>query len=229
MPFAAAFSPSFIPTSGSLIHNRVQTITASNHVVQVHRAVDVCTGPSSTQLYNLPPKEDAEGDDILDEGGNNAVKDGFDREHFDPVMTAQIEKAKQLLNAAKKKQEDAETGAGEAAAAAEDAAAVPFFATTSRAAAGEKIKATLASGDIVADGETMASLSAAEPWENRSLSQMFDSESRIDYDGESVEERTNTMADRDVGASIYGLRRSLRTEDFMKVFDKRNYFIGDLD
>jgi hypothetical protein len=177
-------------------------------------------------LYNIPPKEDAEGGDNPSKGEDN---DGFDREHFDPAMTAQIEKAKQLLNAAKKKQKDAETGVGEAAEAAEDAAAVPFFATTSPAAAGEKIKATLASGDIVADGETMASLAAEEPWENRSLSQMFDNEGRIDYDGESVEDRTNTMADRNVAASIYGLRKSLRTEDFLKVFDKRNYFIGDLD
>ena len=60
----------------------------------------------------------------------------------------------------------------------------------------------------------------------------------MDYDGNTDEDATNddgtgktssSLADRDVASSIYNLRKMLRNEDFMKVFDSRNRFIGELD
>ena len=37
------------------------------------------------------------------------------------------------------------------------------------------------------------------------------------------------LADRDVVASIWNLRKTLHNDDFVRVFDKQNRFIGDLD
>jgi len=143
-------------------------------------------------------------------------------------ISTQIAKAKQLLNDAKKKKRGTGDRAMNAKSEEEEAAKVPFFASSPRR--DNKIKSFLKGGEIIADGETMATLSASEPWERRSLSQMFDNEARIDYDGNVVEEeKTNTLAGRDVGASIYNLRKKLQTEDFKKVFNQKNFFIGDMD
>ena len=80
----------------------------------------------------------------------------------------------------------------------------------------------------------MALLSKSEPWEIRSLSQLtFQEEATLDYDGNTTAEEssssTSTLADRDVASSIYNLRKMLQNEDFRKVFDSRNRFIGELD
>jgi len=193
----------------------------------VHLAV---TRHSSTQLYSLPSKGDNKGDNILDDGDDNVIEDKFDRKLFNPDMTAQIEKAKQLINDAKKKQEETDERAANPKAEEEETTQTPFFAAKSDTADPDKIKSFLESGEIIADGETMASLSASEPWERRSLSQMFDNESETDYDGNVVEgKKKNTLAERDVGASIYNLRKKMQTEDFLKVFNRKQYLIGDLD
>lgn len=161
-------------------------------------------------------------------------------------MASQIIKAKQLINDAKKKQKDQEEAAAKAAAAAEsagdddvdddtaeietpkeqDKAKLPFFASS----ASRKIKSTTESGEIIADGETMASLSKSESWEKRSLSQMFDREARQDFDGNTVEvPQTDgkTLADRDIAASMYNLRKSLQLQDFKRVF--KGFIVGDVD
>lgn len=187
-------------------------------------------------MYDLP-EGDLDKDDKDDLDNDHA----FDAENFDPAMAAQIKKAKQLIDDMKKKQKSQEEAAAAAAAvegapagseddlaeskAENDEAKLPFFATKS------KIKSKNESGDIIADGETMASLSASEPWEQRSLSQMFEREDREDFDGNVVPATTDarTIADRDMAAGIFGLRRKLQTEDFFKVFNPRNRFIGDLD
>lgn len=157
----------------------------------------------------MSPKEDFEGHVGLD-------------------MSTQIEKAKQLLNDAKKKKAGTSDRATDAKSEEEEAAKVPFFASSPRR--DNKIKSFLKGGEIIADGETMAILSASEPWERRSLSQMFDNEARIDYDGNLVkEEKANTLAGRDEGASIYNLRKTLQTEDFKRVFNQKDFFIGDIN
>ena len=84
----------------------------------------------------------------------------------------------------------------------------------------------------------MTTLSNSEPWELRSLSDIgFESEARSDYDGNVVEVDLNgdvvkggqTLAERDLAASIYNLRKVLQNEDFKNVFDPRNRFIGEVD
>lgn len=130
---------------------------------------------------------------------------------------------------------------------------LPFFAMVTNDAAAatvvasdivhksKKIKSTTSSGSIIADGESMTQISHSEPWARRSLSDMFVREARTDYDGnvivvqgceegeENMDKVGSVLADRDVVASIWNLRKTLQNEDFNKVFDSRNRFIGDLD
>jgi hypothetical protein len=65
----------------------------------------------------------------------------------------------------------------------------------------------------------MAKLSEEEEWESRSLLEVFQNER-----GPAKEHK---LADRDVAASIFNLRRVLQTEDFQRIFDQRNRFIGE--
>lgn len=201
----------------------------------------------STYLFSkndLFPKDEFDKDDFLDEDD-----DEFDSSKYDPAVAAQIRKAKKLISDAKKTQKANEEAAAKAAKAAADGdeadestlekeekapkTPLPFFASKSSTPDAKKIKSKTKSGEIIADGEEMASLSKSEPWERRSLSQMFERESRTDYDGNLVEgeqiDPKKVLADRDMAASIYGLRKKLQNDDFMKVFDKRNRFIGDVD
>jgi hypothetical protein len=71
----------------------------------------------------------------------------------------------------------------------------------------------------------MAELSEKEQWEARSLLEVFESE--IDDSGDVYATTSNRLADRDVAASIYNLRKHLHTEDYKIIFDKRNRFIGE--
>ena len=180
-------------------------------------------------------------------------------ERYDPDVAAQLRKARQLLddvakkNSMKKKEDEEgseiiSSGSTQAVTASSSssssASALPFFAarasSSSTTTNSKKIKSKTQTGSIIADGESMAILSKSEPWEIRSLSQLkFREEATLDYDGNTDEDATNedgtgkttssSLADRDVASSIYNLRKMLRNEDFMKVFDSRNRFIGELD
>jgi hypothetical protein len=78
-------------------------------------------------------------------------------------------------------------------------------------------------GLITTDGELMAELSELDEWEVKSLMDVFESEStngRHDDNGKSI-------ADRDVAASIFNLRMNMMDKDYRRVFDKRNFFIGE--
>ena len=81
------------------------------------------------------------------------------------------------------------------------------------------------SGLIRADGDKMAQRSEAEAWERRPLTEVFDNELEKEDDVYSV--ASQQLADRDVAASIFNLRQQLQTEDYQKIFDKRNRFIGE--
>lgn len=220
----------------------VGAFSPSNHVVsragvlsdQRNNIVQTRVVPRhSTQLYNLFPKDDLfpktdfDRDPFLDED------DGL--EGFDPAMAAQIRKARQLLNDSKRKQREQEEAVAKAAESGEESAkSLPFFAakslTSSASQNAQKIKSKNESGEIIADGETMASLSKSEPWERRSLSQMFDKEKGEDYDGNEVDpDLQRALAERDIASSIYNMRKYLQNEDFRKVFDSRNRFIGDVE
>jgi len=245
IPLAAAFSPS--PSGVVCVRPMYKTKTPS----PLTTSAAVTTSTRSTKLHNLFPKDDFERDDFLDDDEDD--NDGIDTSNFDPALAAQIRKAKQLLNDAKKKQKSKEEAAAKAAARAEAAAemndgappppspepdmgtALPFFATksftASAAQTSQKIKSKRSNGEIIADGETMASLSKSEPWEKRSLAQMFEKEARMDYDGNLVDPNASSsgLDDKDVARSIYNLRKRLQNDDFRRVFDDKNRFIGEVE
>jgi len=172
---------------------------------------------------------------------SKADDDDADLENYDPNVAAQIRKARQLLRDAKKKMQTT-TATEEESQKETEASSLPFFAQKSFTATAfensQKIKSKTKSGEIIADGDTMTTLSNSEPWELRSLSQIgFQSEDRVDYDGNVVEVDLNghvkgvnkALADKDVAMSIYNLRKTLQNEDFKMVFDSRNRFIGEVD
>lgn len=183
----------------------------------------------STRLYNLPPKDDGDVEDLS---------------RYDPEVAAQIRKARQLVRESKLKMEKerkaaelAATVNGDTNGAAADrskeevadpaAAPLPFFAA--QGTSPEKIKSKT-KGGVIADGEKMASLSKSESWEKRSLSQMFAKEKRIDFDGKLVEnDEGKAIADKDVAMAIFNLRKQLQNDDFKKVFNSRNPFIGEVE
>jgi hypothetical protein len=80
-------------------------------------------------------------------------------------------------------------------------------------------------GLITADGEKMAALSEEEEWEARSILRVFDGE--LDGTEDVYSMASEQLASRDVAASIWGLRRSLHIADYLKIFDKKNFFIGE--
>lgn len=106
--------------------------------------------------------------------------------------------------------------------------AVPFFAHAGKTAVSRdgvvKTK-NEETGLVTADGERMAAISEEEDWEARSLSEVFQSEISEDQDVYST--ASQQLAERDVVASIWGLRQRLQTEDYQRIFDKRNRFIGE--
>lgn len=221
--FTAAFSPSSAVSS------------PSTRAIPQRRTRRVHPRHARTRLYNLFPN---------DEDDENLDDDEVDDTKYDAATSAQLRKAKKLLNDAKKKQSEALKKAEAAAARAElggDAVVeeskekLPFFATKSFTASAvdsaRKIKSKTDTGEIIADGETMATLSKSEPWEVRSLDQMFAQEARVDFDGNLVEEEdtSSKLAERDMAASIYNLRKELQNADFRAVFDARNRFIGEVD
>ena len=184
---------------------------------------------ASTRLYNSSPKDEFDNDGDDEE----------DLSKYDPEIAAQIRKARQLVRESKLKMEK-ERKAAELAATAngdtngatadgskEEVTSLPFFAA--QGTSPEKIKSKT-KGGVIADGEKMASLSKSESWEKRSLSQMFDKEKRIDFDGNLVEnDDGSSIAKRDVAMAIFNLRKQLQNEDFKKVFNTRNPFIGEVE
>jgi hypothetical protein len=111
---------------------------------------------------------------------------------------------------------------------------VPFFATandsdnnSSTNSNGKKEKVIKDknedTGSFTTDGELMAKLSEEEEWESRPILEVFETE---EQEGEKKSFNAKNV-DRDIAKSMFNLRKSLQTEDFMKIFDKRNIFIGD--
>jgi hypothetical protein len=107
--------------------------------------------------------------------------------------------------------------------------AVPFFAASSQPAGAvdntqRRDQVTKyrdeATGLITTDGEKMAAMSESEVWETRSLLDMNDTVP----DKSTASKR---LADRDVAASIFNMRRHLQVNDYRKIFDTKNRFIGE--
>ena len=231
--FSLSYTEAFAYTQCTSIQQSIysRSILSDSHNIP---AASLPRRYSTTKLYNLFPKDEFDKDDFLDDDDD----DDWDSEKYEPAVAAQIRKAKQLLNETKKKQKqqqdsflDTELIPPTPKEEEESKEVVlPFFATKQREIDTTKIKSKTKSGEIIADGTQMATLSKSEAWERRSLSQMFTKEARQDWDGNDVTQETSTtLADKDVARSIYNLRKSMQNEDFKKVFDSRNRFIGEVE
>ncbi|KAL7572804.1 hypothetical protein ACA910_014661 [Epithemia clementina (nom. ined.)] len=86
-------------------------------------------------------------------------------------------------------------------------------------------------GLITADGEKMAALSEQEEWQLRSLLDVFETELVVNMDDTPLarSSASKQLAKRDVAASIWNLRRHLQTDDYRRIFDPKNRFIGETD
>mmetsp|Transcript_23859 Transcript_23859/g.36155 ORF Transcript_23859/g.36155 Transcript_23859/m.36155 type:complete len:252 (-) Transcript_23859:189-944(-) len=207
---------------------------ASSTLVSTSQPQHLITSPQRTHARTTALQNSSDDDD-----------EDADLENYDPSVAAQIRKARKLLRDTKKKmeieqqQQQQQSDESSSDEVASSTAALPFFAQKSFTATAidhtQKIKSKTKSGEIIADGDTMTSLSNSEPWELRSLTDIgFESEARSDFDGNLVEVDANgevkkTIAERDLAASIYNLRKVLKNEDFRRVFDSRNRFIGEVD
>lgn len=145
-------------------------------------------------------------------------------------ISSQIERARALIAKSKKKLE-----AREAASSLEEAQQhpqidIPFFATVATIDRSSKREKKIKSrnektGLITADGEKMAKLSESEPWEVRSLMEVFQNENEDLEDLYTMSSKQ--LAERDVAASIFNLRKGMKTEDYRTIFDSRNFLIGE--
>jgi hypothetical protein len=139
----------------------------------------------------------------------------------DDEITRQVERAKELLAKTKAKMEAQEQADANGPTGA--AANVPFFASKDNKSNSKKeklMKTQNEEGLFTTDGGLMAQMSESEDWEVRPLNEVFQNEKEITR-------KTNKLANRDMSAGIQGLQRVLQTEDYLKIFDKRNRFIGE--
>jgi hypothetical protein len=106
---------------------------------------------------------------------------------------------------------------------------LPFFASQTLAESSRREQVIKSknetTGLITADGEKMAARSEKEQWEFRPLVEVFDSETEETQNLYSV--ASQQLTSRDVAASIWNLRKTLQTDDYRRIFDKNNRFIGE--
>lgn len=148
-------------------------------------------------------------------------------EGVDDEISRQLERAKDLLAKSKAKIEEKDLIAAEFESSqitGDSKGGVPFFASVDSNQDSKKkkekvIKSRNEEGLFTTDGDLMAEMSESEEWEVRPLLEVFESDSK--------DPANDPLADRDVAASIFGLRKVLQTDDYLKIFDKRNRFIGE--
>jgi len=140
-------------------------------------------------------------------------------ESTDDDVTRQLAKARELLEQCKAKLAE-ETEADEAIDVVEE---TPIDSESSIETE-KRTKVTKTTDDesglITTDGELMAAISELEDWEIRDIFDCFEDE---------LEESdvSKQLAKRDVASSLYGLRMSMQNEDYAKIFNKKNYWIGE--
>jgi hypothetical protein len=146
------------------------------------------------------------------------------------AIDREVVKAKELIAKAKaqlKAMDDAEAAAPEK----KEAANVPFFAALDNGDGGAQTKRDIVmkskndDGLITVNGDEMAKLSEEEGWSVRPLDEVFQNE--LDEEADVYSKMSQYLGQRDVVASIWNLRKNMQNEDFQKIFDKRNRFIGE--
>lgn len=156
----------------------------------------------------------------------NAAKD------VEGQITLGLQRAREVLEKSKAKLA-ARVEAGNSTNGGGDGghANVPFFAQTqtmkkaSVSRTGVVKSVDEKTGLITADGERMAAISEQEDWEFRSLFEVFENEMTEDEDRYS--ETSQQLASRDVAASVFNLRKQLQADDYKRIFDTSNRFIGE--
>lgn len=138
-----------------------------------------------------------------------------------------LQRAREVLEKSKAKLAAREE-AGRATILGADAS-VPFFAQTSKkdvvSREGVVKSVDEKTGLITADGERMAAISEQEDWEFRPLFEVFENEMTDEEDRYSL--ASQQLASRDVAASVFNLRKQLQLDDYHKIFDTKNRFIGE--
>jgi hypothetical protein len=87
-------------------------------------------------------------------------------------------------------------------------------------------------GLVRADGEKMAALSEQEEWQRRPLYEVFNvievasDSSDVQYQP-NTSKTSRTLDERDMIASIRNLQQTLHNEDFKRIFDEKNRYIGE--
>ena len=140
---------------------------------------------------------------------------------------AVLEKSKAKLAAREESETSNSSSSNTETMAAAVGAGTPFFAQLSLDRELVVKSRDDKTGLITANGEVMAAISEQEDWEMRSLSEVFDNE--MDENADVYSLASQQLAKRDVAASIWNMRKHLEVADFLKIFDKGNYFIGETD
>jgi len=128
--------------------------------------------------------------------------------------------------------EPSTNGAAASLPSKKSSSSLPFFAARSTVEAPVKRQAVTKTineqtGLITTDGEKMAQYSEQEEWERRPLSEVFENE--LSDDDDVYSQASQQLAQRDVAASIWNLRKELQQGDYQRIFDKRNRFIGEVE
>lgn len=136
------------------------------------------------------------------------------RMSVDEDIERQLARSKIILEKAKAK-----------VAQAESEAATTTIKEKSSAAEYDKKTSVLKSkneesGLSTYDGDLMAALSEEEDWELKGIFDVFDDEIE-------ESELSKSLGKRDVAASILNMRKIMHNDDFRRIFDKRNYYIGE--
>jgi Fe2+ transport system protein B len=144
---------------------------------------------------------------------------------LDDDIKKQVAKAKELLEKAKAKQaeeqESAEKNSSRISSSSSSSIQQKEKQTKSLDEKRSRVTKSKNEGTglITTDGDLMALLSEEEEWELKALEDVFENEIEMDDH--------RGLADRDVAASIFNLRMTLQNEDYKKIFDSRNRWIGE--
>ena len=80
------------------------------------------------------------------------------------------------------------------------------------------------SGLFTTDGDMMAELAEEEDWEMRSIVDVFQQE----FSNDDAERRAADKKERDIALAMFNLRKSMLNDDYEKIFNKRDWKIGDV-
>lgn len=139
-------------------------------------------------------------------------------------VDVQLAKAKELLAKAKAKIAEANIEENVKQSTTEVIEEVKKPSTAVASKKEQVLKSETESGLFTTDGDMMAELSEDEEWEMRSLLDVFEEE----FSNDDAERRSTDKKDRDIAMAMFNLRKQMINEDYQKIFDEKNWLIGDV-